>query len=240
MTPAKLASYVRFKTRTNSSTFTDSDILLLLNVRLDEIARRLLDVDENIFVLPTLSNLVANQREYPFDSQTLARMVRVEAKLDGTNWKKLTPMSLVEYRETTDESGITTQFDNDTKARYFIARRSLWIYSGTITEVANGLKMWLYTYPKEISDLTSITDMSIDPSATEHGLPRELHELLARGVVIDYKNSREKPIPLTEMEQRYDTDLQMALDSLSPVDLGREVIADLPSATDRGDEGFNY
>ena len=56
--------------------------------------------------------------------------------------------------------------------------------------------------------LSSTEDMSADPSTTSHGMPREAHEIWARSVIIEYKNSKEKPIPLTEKELNYENDLQ--------------------------------
>ena len=88
--------------------------------------------------------------------------------------------------------------------------------------------------------MDGVTDMSIDPSTTTHGIPRELHELWARGVIIDYKGSREKPIPLSEQELSYRVDLEKAIETLKQGNLDREVIGALPPASDRGNEGFDY
>ena len=88
--------------------------------------------------------------------------------------------------------------------------------------------------------MDSATDMSVDPSTTTHGIPKELHELWARGVVIDYKESREKPIPLTERELKYEFDKQKAIETLKHGNLDREVIGTLPPASDRGNDGSDY
>ena len=241
MTPAELATYVRFKTRTNATTFTDAQILALLKPRADEISRKLLDADEDIFCEPDFASLVGtpvSQREYAEPSDLLARIKRVETKLDGTNWVKLKEMDLVDYDFTTDEDSILGHFSNsEGEAKFDIARKSIWIYSGVISDVTDGLKFWLNTYPAEILDLTSTTDMSIDPSATTHGIPREVHELLARGIVIDYKESREKPIPLTQSELSYKTDLQAAIETLRHGNSDREIFASLPLASERWNNG---
>jgi hypothetical protein len=95
MTPKELASYVRFKTRTNPSTFTDADILMLMKIRQDEIAKDILDADEDILLIPQYSSLVANQREYSLPVDMLSSIKRVEAKLDGTNFIKLNELDIV-------------------------------------------------------------------------------------------------------------------------------------------------
>lgn len=242
MTPYEFAAHIRYKTRTNDTTFTDVDIKALGEIRLDEMGRRLLEVDEDIFLIPHTCDLVADQREYPFPSDILARMKRVEAKLDETNWIKLDEIDLTEIQTPTDETNITYTFANlEGEAFFDIRRKSLYLFSGTITAVTEGLRLWCNTYPSAaiISDLASTTDMSVDPTTITHGLPRELHEILARGVIIDYKESREKPIPLTERELKYEVDLRLALQSLKRGNLDRDVIGHLPPATARWNNGAN-
>ena len=57
------ASLVRKKTRTNSTTFTDADLLLYANTFKDEIAEMLSkEVGEDIFGLRLTRDLVADQR----------------------------------------------------------------------------------------------------------------------------------------------------------------------------------
>lgn len=257
MKALELATYIRFKTRTTTTTFPDSQMLPLVKFRQDELARKLmkaLNTDEDIFLTPQYANLVASsvsditKRSYSFPSDILSRIKRVEAKLDGTNFIKLYPMDLNEYADVHDETVITNNFNNyqystsnQSGARYDVLRKSLFIYSGTLTAVTNGLKLWCFDYPTLITDLTDNTDdIEDDPSTTEHGFPRELHELLARGVIIDWKESREKPIALSEREQNYDKDVKAAIDTLKNGDEGREIIAQLPSAQSRGNDGSDY
>lgn len=230
MTPAQFASYVRYKTRTNSTTFPDADILALMRQRQDEIAGAILKADEDILLIPQTLNLVAGQREYPQPEDILSRLKRVEAKLDGTNWVTLTEIDLTSIKTPiSTEADITNNFSNtEGGANYDLSRKALYIYSGTITSVTGGLKLWCDTYPTAITDLSGSTEMSIDPSSTTHGVPRPLHRLWAKGVIIDYKESREKPIPLTEREQNYELDLQRAIETLKHGNLDREVIGHVP------------
>ncbi|MBM3283175.1 hypothetical protein FJY90_02880 [Candidatus Gottesmanbacteria bacterium] len=241
MTPAELKTYIHFKCRTNAITFSDANILALLKIRKQEIDRELLKTGQkDLFVIYT-ENLVADQRQYPLQSDIIAGVYRVEAKLDGTNWLKLNPMTLQQHDKPTNETNITYYFANlEGECFYEIIHNSLYIYSGTITAVTSGLKTWYAKHSLVISDLTSTTDMAVNPNNTTHGIPTALHEILARGVIIDYKESREKPIPLSERELKYEFDLKKALAALRLGDYDEEVIGQLPDQTDRANEGANY
>jgi len=248
MTAAEFATYIRFMTRTTSVTFTDANILALMKIRQDEIARSILKADEDILLIPQTSNLVADQREYPFPSDIIAKIKRVVAKINGTDWVPLTEIDLLDLTVPLEtEANITTNFNslqyersNPQGARFDIRRKALYILSGTISAVTSGLRLYLSTYPSAITDLTGTDDLSVDPSDTTHGIPRVLHEIWARGVIMDYKSSREKPIPLSERELSYKLDLDKAIVTLKHGNLNREVIGHLPPASDRGNDGFDY
>lgn len=249
-----LATYIRTKTRTNTTTFTDAEMLPFVKFRQDEIARTIqnsLAEDEDIFLTPHIANLIASstQRDYGFEGDMLSRLKRVEAMFDGVNWVRLHGMDMNEYKGTHDEDSIIANFNNyqyqkasnPGGASYDIQRRSIFIYSGTIEPVTNGLKVWFFDYPAYITDLTENTlEIEDDPSNTTHGFPRELHEILARGVIIDWKDSQEKPIPLTEKELRYEYDMNKAILTLKHADQSRELIGQLPPASERGNDGADY
>lgn len=241
MTPSKFASLVRYKTRTNSTTFPDAELLAYMEMRQDELAQDILKADEDILLIPQYDSLVADQREYPEPSDMLSRIKRVEAKLDGTNWIKLNEMDITQHDyPISTEADIVKYFTNNEGEAYFdIMRKALTIYSGTIISVTNGLRIYINTWPTPVTDLTSTIDLNIDPSTTTHGIPRELHEIWARGVAIDYKSSKEKPIPLTEKELRYDLDKKTAIETLKHGNLDREIIGHLPPASSRWNDGFD-
>jgi hypothetical protein len=242
MTPAEFATHVRYKTRTNSTTFPDADILALMKIRQDEIARDILQIDEKILLIPQTTNLVANQRLYAFPSDIISRIGRVEAMFDGTNWVKLFSFDVRQFQYPLDETHIVAYFTNneaasgDMGARYDIYRKSLYLLSGTIANVTNGLKVYTHTYPAVVASLAGATDMSVDPSTTTHGIPRELHEIWARGVIIDFKESRENPIPLTEREQKYEYDKNKAIQALKHTDQDRVIVGAIPNEGNNGED----
>lgn len=242
MTPVALASYIRYKTKTNSTTFTDSDILALLNVTKDDMSAAIAKQDASYFQVPAYHDLVANQREYPLDDTLLNSIFAVEISFDGTTWIRMRrDLDLRQYTRTTDETTIVSLFANsEGRCYYDIIRKSLFIYTGTISNnVTNGIKVWYHTYPADITSLSSTVDMAIDPNGVTAGFPRQFHELLGRAVIIDYKESRIVPIPLSQSEQRFDADYQGALDAIMPIDTGGDITGKLPSAHHRGNEGFD-
>lgn len=245
MTPAQIATRIRFFTRTSSVTFVDADILHLLNQRIDEVAQAILKTDEDIFLIPQTDDLVLNQRVYAFPSDILSRIKRVSAKFNGTDWIPLYELDISGVSTPiVTEANITDIFNsyqvsntNPHGARFDIMRKSIKIYSGTISAVTDGLQLWCMTWPAHVTDLSSTTDLSVDPSTSTHSMPRSVHRLLVSGVVIDYKSSREKPIPLSERELNYERDLEKAIETLKHGNLDREVIGELPPASSRWNDG---
>lgn len=242
MTPAQFASEVRLKTRTNSNTLTNADLLIFMAARQRQIAKAILKADEDILLIPQTTDLVADQRDYPFPADILSRMKRIEAKLDGTNWVKLNEIDIVNIGiPISTETDITNNFSNlPGKCFYDLIRKSIYIYSGSIIFVDEGLALWCNSWPTEVTDLSSTTDLSVDPSTTTHGIPMELHDLWVLGVIIDWKSSREKPIALTTTEQSFEMYLQKDIETLKHGNLDREVIGNLPPASDRGHDGSDY
>lgn len=239
MTPTALAAYVRFKTGTNSTTLTNANLIIIGNVVKDRLVLEALDADEDLFLVPTTLDLVASatSREYPLHSNILSRIKRVEAKLDASNYIKLTEFDLPQHKKPiSTEADIVAHFSNiEGGAEYDIMRKALWIYSGTITAVTDGLKIWLSTWPQDLSSMASTTDMSVDPTTTTHGIPKALHGVLATGMIIEWKESRDKPIPLKESELRYDDDVEKAISKLKKANYDREVIGLIPE-----DDGQEY
>jgi hypothetical protein len=238
MTPLRLAEYVRYKTRTNPTTLTNADLITLANVVKDRLVWRALEADEDLFLVPTYLNLVANQREYPLHSDLLSRIKRVEAKLDGKNYIKLYEFDLPQHSyPISTEADIVAHFGNtEGKAFFDIMRNSIWIYSGTITDVTDGLKIWLNTVVADITSMESTVDMSEDPTPTTHGIPRALHKCLGDGMVIEWKESREKPIPLTEREMMYDREVDRAVSSLKRANYDRDIIGSIPNEGNYGQD----
>lgn len=239
MTGTSFAVLIRLYTRTNSTTLSDAEIVLMANVVKDDFAKEITKVDENFFGTIAFRNLVASdttdmtKREYTLPENIL-KLKKVEAKINGTDWIQLNEFNLNVFKEPTNEEEILVNFANsEGNAFYHLFRKSLWIYSGAITAVTGGLKLWQIVYPADITadTLAGSTDLSVDPTTTSAGLPRQFHELWVRKMSIMWKSNREKPIPLTQSEQFFDVDFKKAMSSIDNPNLDRELSAVLPDDT---------
>lgn len=240
MTGVNFTSYIRFLTKTNSSTFTDAEIVLIANIVKDDIAKEIVKVDEDFFGVYMDANIKASstsdpkKREYPLDDDQI-RIKKVEAQFDGTNWVDLIPFDLTQYDRTTDENTIIAQFSNTQgNAYYDIFRQSLWIYSGTTTVVTDGLKMHGVVNPEDIdaSDLASSNQLSVPSVNTASRLPLPFHELWARRISITYKSGKEKPIPLSDLELAYAADFELALEAINNQNLDQDIVAEREDDSD--------
>ena len=245
MTPQEAADYIRLKTKTDTTTFTNADMLILWNVTKNFICQRALETDEDIWLVPTTMDLVASttQREYPLHSNILSRIKRVEAALDGSNYIKLVSFDLLDHdKPVTGESNITDRFGNDEgEAFYDIMRKSIFIYSGTITAGTDTLRIWVNTWPADITDMTATTDMAVDPTTTTHGVPKALHKVICEGVIIDWKGSLEKPIPLSDNELLHERHIHDSFQTLKKASYDTEIQGDLPDKNQGvGDDGSQY
>jgi len=230
------AKLVRLYTKTNSTTFTDADILVYANIFKDEISGQIgKDVGEDYFGLRFERDLIAGQREYDLPAELMSRIKYVQAKLDGTNWEKLNEIDLTTYGRAIDEATIQLEY-GDKAPEFDIWDNGIYILSGdAIIDVTKGLKLWAIIFPADFTDLTSVEDMSTNPSDTSHGFPRQFHELLARRISIAFKSSKDRPIPLSEKEKMYEVDLDREIQKMKGTNLDRSVLPSAPY-----DDGSDY
>lgn len=233
MTYAAFARLCRFYTQTSPASFSDDELVLLANAARDEITSTIANRQGtgDVFLVPASTDLVEDRREYAFPPDKLNAIKYVEAKLDGTNFIILKELDLVQYDRPTDETTIISRFNNsEGGAAFDIHRDSLWVYSGSIVAVEDGLKLWYQAFLKELNTakLASTDDMSTDVSSTEHGFPRLFHELLARLVSIMWKGARDKPVPLSPRESSYMVDLEMRIQEFSGYNVGTSFKASVP------------
>ena len=238
MNGLQLTTIIRRKTRTNSTTYSDADLLVDINIMKDELASRIQQFRQEIWNVPALDNLVANQREYAFPADVLNNIVSLELKFSASgDYVIATPIARRHYKDVIQESKIVDNFDN-LDPKYFIRRNAVYVLSGTIIAVTDGFKLVYNSFPVDLANLTGETDLSVDPSNTTHGFPREFHELLARRIGIEYKSNHNQVLNKKELD--YDDDLQKALDDFSIVNLNEEITGAVPSGLAGADNGFNY
>lgn len=225
----KFATLVRYYTKTNSTTFTDADILILANIFKDDISGLIAkEVGEDYFGLRFERNLIAGQREYDLPAELMSRLKYVQAKLDGTNWEKLNETDLSTYSKALDEDTIQLTY-SEKDAEFDLWDQGIYVLSGdAIIDVTDGLKIWAIVFPSDFPNLTSTEDMSTNPDDYSHGFPRQFHELLARRVSIAYKSSKDRPIPLSEKEKLYEMDLLLQVQTMKDANLDRSVKPSAP------------
>lgn len=236
MTYVQFATLVRYYTKTNSTTFTDADILILANIFKDDISGLIgKNVGEDYFGLRFERNLIAGQREYQLPAEMMSRIKYLQAKLDGTNWVKLLETDLSTYGEVMTEAEIEAVYAAK-DPEFDIWDQSIYLLSASaIINVTDGLKLWAIIWPSDFTSLTDIEDMSTNPNDYTHGFPRQFHELLARRVSIAYKSSKDRPIPLSEKEQMYEVDLKTQIETMKDANLDRTTAPQAPY-----DDGSQY
>lgn len=237
MTSTQFAAYIRLKTKTNSTTFTDVDMLILANIVKDDIIKEIKKAGEDYLGMETVRDLVSGKRNYGFPSYILGNIKYVQAKLDGTNWRALDEFDIndqiSESREskekiTTDETSILANWAGK-KPSFDIFGGELVIYSDSaIIDVTGGLKLWSIIYPADLTVLNGTTDMSLPPSTTSFGMPRQLHKVWAKMVVIEWKNSQDRQVPLTENELNIQLELAQAISSLKDFNQDRVTAPQAP------------
>lgn len=160
MLRSEFATLVRTYTSTNSTTFTDAEILALMNPLMGKQAMVIKDANEDLFGGLATRDLVADTREYGLPNDLLSTIERVEAKLDGTNWQVLSELELPLEEFTTDESAVRSAFSGR-KPAYDIFRRSLFLYTeDAILDVTAGLKLWGFFWPTALANLTDVLDLA--------------------------------------------------------------------------------
>lgn len=240
MTSAQLATLIRTeKTKTNSTTFTDARIIVLYNIFKDEIAGKIVERNAAFFQLSYLFNLVADTRQYAFQSNYLDRMQKLELKFASGN--SLFPSKFIkDYQGSETESEIVKWYGNsEGQFAHTIRARGIFILSGTIISVTNGGRLLYHLFPVDITALDS-TELSTDPSSTTFGFPRQFHELIARRISIEWKSNQPKPLPLSRHELNYEKDLEEQLNKIAHQDNSGDIIGNSLPASETGNNGFNY
>ena len=240
MTPVALNKLINMYCFGSSSSagdaqFSQADKLVLINAFKDVFAGKIAKTNEDIFGMIFTDDLIAGQRTYPLPDEILNSIKGFEAKLDGANWQWLREFDLNSMKKPTDEANILATFAGS-NPMFELFDRAVTIFSdAAIATVSGGLKLWAIVYPADITDLTSTTDMAINPTNTSHGFPRQFHELLARRVAIAWKTGQDRPKSLNEKELMFKSDFESALNDITGGNLDRSIIRTAPVCT-----GENY
>lgn len=248
MTGTQLAAEVRRQTSTSSTTLPDATLLPIVNFVKDSLASLLTKNNENYFILPATFDLVASTidaREYSLPTDILNNLDSLELAFDGT----LSPLQYVPAKKITrkqalNKSGGLTEANiinnwTNTQPEYIQYRNSIYILSGTITAVTKGAKIKYRSFAADLANLTGVVGLEIDPSTTTFGIPRVIHQAWARGVAIEVKQGKLKPVPLNELDKNWENEVKARLSELYDEDLSEEMTGDLPRTSREGNQGSN-
>lgn len=264
MTRLKFANLVRRYTKQTITSLADADLLLLANAEKDNMTELITgrDMKGNYFILPSLDNLIAGQREYAQPDDVLDQIFSVEFafsnqvdQFDQLYYVKALPSDFEQWQVSRTEANIQAHYGNSPgMLGYTIQRRALYLLSGDIStatltdvngvvgssEIVNGIRLRYRSYPSDFLDMTDDTiDMSVDPTPTTFGFPRQFHELLARRCGIVWKAQHPGAVPESMLETMYPTDLEEKLQAMNEPDLGGETLGTLPIQDNHNSLGYD-
>lgn len=247
MIGTEFVSLIRLYTNANSVTLTNANIVLLAQAVKDYVlAPKVSGTKEGKFEVPAYRDLpayssVSPTREFGLPDDILDALVKVEIDFIGDgSYIKVGEISQVQIPESETESNIVNRFStlevgsgDVSPAKYDKRRDSIFLYCGAwVTSlVPNGIKIFYNAFPQAITtnDLSGSTDLSIPATTTSVTLPRIFHELWARGVSKMWKETRDKPLPLSQLEQVFDRDLADKVSEYRNSNDDLSLTADLPN-----------
>lgn len=215
MTYENFASLVRKYAKANSTTLPDADIATYLNALIEDLSMLIEDSNPTYFEKVFTTNLTLSTRNYALDLTILSNIKKVEIKTDTGSTTLYQPVQEINI----DTLPVALQ---ETEIRdymsgydplYGIRGGELWLLTEeAIVAVTNGLKIYANIYPQTISSgwftgTEKSDDMSKAQTSGSFGVPRQFHELLARGLSIQYKSNQDRPLPLSAKEQLFESDL---------------------------------
>ncbi|HEC66463.1 MAG TPA: hypothetical protein ENI23_14345 [bacterium] len=238
MTPKGLSDHILYKLKIASTDFTE--MLVVINLKLIWISGKINKVKTGALGTYSHEDLVEDQREYAFPDDVLNNLKAIFLKLDGTNFTRVTVIDLndpvrfgnVSKRVVFQEDWITGNFSNS-EPFVVLFRSSIFVFSGAVDDVTDGIQLWyanlLEDLPNLTEDTTDLAEATDKTSTPKQGLPKQFHELLARAVQVDYKETNS--LSLTSKEKGLDKDLDEAIDQLTPQSSEGEVISAVPVET---------
>lgn len=190
MTIGDIATKARNLANTDSSAYTDANLLIDLNQWYSIVNFEILrsqdewDFDDsNNTDFPILTtNIVANQQDYSLPTNAL-EIKRVEVTYDGVNWKKVEPLDISERQISTATNAIA---DFSASSPYYDPQYgSIFLYPIPTANVTGGLKVWVSRR------VTAITSSDVSTGTLVIGFEPLFHDILAYGTAHEYCKSKD-------------------------------------------------
>lgn len=209
MTLGEVATLARFLTGTDTTAYTDAQLLIAINVWYQKVADMIFASQDNSdFDDQRATNypvqttpMVANQRDYTISvSERMLKLKRVDISYDGTNFYRAEPLdtgTLEEGIRFNNSSSIDTKLDsnfNRANPRYDYSYNSIWVFPMPVAaDVSAGglirVEWERGVLPFTTSDYTSVlTDSTVVP-----GFDAPFHPILAYGSAWEYAVARQLP-----------------------------------------------
>lgn len=209
MTLGDVAKKARFLTNTDTSSYTDAELLIDINIWYQKVVTMIFaSQDESDFDDQRATNypeqttpMIASQRDYPIPvTERMLKIKRVDVTWDGTTAYRATPFDTGNFPEGikfNNASSTDTNFDQNfikEAPRYDIAYNSVWIMPmPSAADVAAGATIRIEwernVTPFVVGDYTSVlTDSTVVP-----GFDAPFHPILAYGAAGEKAISKQLP-----------------------------------------------
>lgn len=225
MTLGDIATKARALTHSDTTTYTDANLLIDINIWYQKVADMIFnsqddsDFDDarNADYPVQTTPMIASQRDYPIAvSEKMLKIKRVDMTFDGTNWYRAEafdtggwPYGLGYTSASTTDANFDANF-SVSNPKYDFAYGSIWVMPmPTADQVAAGAKIrveWFRSVtPFTTSDYTSvITDSTVVP-----GFDSPFHPILAFGAAYEFALANALPQLPTITQQLQDLETRM-------------------------------
>lgn len=224
MNLADIASKVRFDTNTDTTSYTDANLLININIWYQKVVSMILesqdesDFDDSnvIATYPVYERVLAVRRDYAFSTAAWAavgkegaanasaaailplKIKRLDVTYDGVNWYKAEPIDDGEINYGLGNEATTDQNFVLTNPRYDVRSNAVFIYPlATAAQVTAGAKMRLETERNVIP----FTSGDLSAGTAVPGFDAPFHPIVADGASFEYAVSRQLP-QLAQIQSR--------------------------------------
>lgn len=253
MTLGEIATKARSLVNANSTTYTDANLLIDINLWYQKAATMILEAQDEAdfddarntdYPIKTTA-LVANQRDYAIAvSEKMLKFKRLDVTYDGVNWYKAEPIDSGQFMTglgpssaTAMESTIDGRFSK-TNPRYDIKYGSIFLYPRASTaDVTAGATMQAEWYRQ----VTPFTSAELTAGTVVPGFDDPFHPIIPYGCAFEFAQSRQLPQvkSIFPMLQDYEARLKQAY-SNKQKDRQFVIGAGLPSYSSRGNSQWFY
>lgn len=206
MTLGDAAAWARFKTDTDTVSYTDANLLIALNVWYQKIVSMILesqdetdfdDARKTDYPIKT-TPLVANQRDYSIPvSEAALKIKTVNISYDGVNYYQSRPIDDGEFTFGDGNNTTVDQYFIQGAPRHDVKYNSIFIYPMPTSSTGSIRIEWERNVtPFVVGDYTSVlTDSTVIP-----GFDAPFHPMLADGAAYEFAVKRQLP-QLTQLQQ---------------------------------------